>query len=180
MKATTTDAVRLETHAWLKRLVANPCVVFIFRLLLGATFLLSAIGKLVDIERYSVDAVYNFGVVPFVLARPLGLVLPFVELLCALGLLFGVLTRLSAFGVALMSLIFFLAKADVLLIQHRSIECGCFGAIMTTMASVTIYLDLPMVLMGLVIMLAPPAARDWLSLAKWAPRSLREMLDLIW
>lgn len=160
--------------------LGNRWVVLVFRLLLAATFLLSAIGKLVDIERYSVDAVYNFGVVPLVLARPAGLVMPFIELACALGLLFGVLTRLSGFGVALMSLIFFLVKAHVLFIQHRAIDCGCFGAIMETMASVTIYMDIPMLIMGLAIMAASPESRHFASLARLLPASARRALRIIW
>jgi putative oxidoreductase len=94
---------------WFKSLTENGYVVLIFRLIMAAMFLVSSYGKLVDIERYSVDAVYNFGVLPMVLARPFGLVMPFIELLCGLGLLFGVLTRLAALGIGLMSIAFFVA-----------------------------------------------------------------------
>ena len=78
---------------WLKALDDNRYVILVFRLILAAFFLLSSYGKLVDIERYSVDAVYNFGILSMTLARPFGLVMPFIELLCGLGLLFGVLTH---------------------------------------------------------------------------------------
>src|SRR5512136_1434574 len=102
-------------------------VVLCFRLILAAFFLVAAFGKLVDIERYSVQAVYFFVILPFYLARPFGLALPFIELLCGLGLLFGVLTRLSALGIGLLSLSFFIAKTIVFL-HGRSVDCGCFGA----------------------------------------------------
>jgi len=85
-----------ERSGWLRGVAANRYVILVFRLILAAFFLTSSYGKLVDIERYSVDAVYNFGILPMALARPFGLVMPFIELLCGLGLLFGVLTRLSA------------------------------------------------------------------------------------
>ena len=71
-------------------------VMLSFRLILSFFFLVSVCGKLVDIERYSVDAVYNFGALPMVLVRPFGMVMPFIELFCGLDMLFGVLTRLSA------------------------------------------------------------------------------------
>src|SRR5512138_2998948 len=109
---------------WLAALTGKTALVLAFRLFLAGIFLLSSFGKLVDMERYSVDAVYNFGILPMFLARPFGLVMPFIELLCGLGLLFGVLTRLSALGVGLMSLAFFIAKA-VVLSEGRAIECGC-------------------------------------------------------
>jgi uncharacterized membrane protein YphA (DoxX/SURF4 family) len=165
---------------WVEKVVSNGYLILAFRLLLGATFLLSSIGKFVDIERYSVDAVYNFGVLPLWLARPAGLVMPFIELGIALGLIFGILTRLSALGNTILSIIFFLVKLHVLFIQGRHIDCGCFGAIVETMASVTIYMDIPMALMGLIIMLAPVSSRHWLSFARFVPVNLKQKLDLVW
>ena len=102
---------------------AAKTVVLCFRLILAVFFLIAAFGKLVDIERYSVQAVYFFVILPMFLARPFGLALPFIELLCGLGLLFGVLTRLSALGIGLLSLSFFIAKTIVFL-HGRSVDCG--------------------------------------------------------
>lgn len=160
--------------------VDSPYLVIVSRLILAGIFLLSSYGKLVDIERYSVDAVYNFGILPVEpvnLARFFGLVMPFIELLCGLGLLGGVLTRLSALGATLMSLAFFVAKA-VVLSQGRSIECGCFGAVVDTLASVTIFMDIPMMLLGLVVMFSE--ARHWLAIGALLPQTWKERLKLVW
>lgn len=164
---------------WLEILESNRYVILVFRLILAGFFVTSAYGKLVDIERYSVDAVYNFGILPMFLARPFGLIMPFIELLCGLGLLFGVLTRLSALGIALMSLSFFIAKA-IVLSQGRSIECGCFGAVIDTLASVTIFMDLPMVALALLILFAPSHSRHWASVGKLLPESWKEKLEWVW
>lgn len=172
-------AISKARAGWLKMVIANRHVILVFRLTLATFFLVSSYGKLVDIERYSVDAVYNFGVLPLVLARPFGLVMPFIELLCGLGLLFGVLTRLSAIGIALMSLSFFIAKAMVLS-QGRSIECGCFGAVIDTLASVTILMDLPILVMALMVMVAPPHARHWMAIGRLRPKSWEDKLQWIW
>ena len=51
------------------RFAGNRYLVFILRLILGGIFLVSSLGKMVDIERYSVDAVYTFGILPMALAR---------------------------------------------------------------------------------------------------------------
>jgi uncharacterized membrane protein YphA (DoxX/SURF4 family) len=168
-----------KKSGWLGVLYDNRYVVLVFRLILAGFFLTSAYGKLVDIERYSVDAVYNFGILPLGLARFSGLVMPFIELLCALGLLFGVLTRLSALGISLMSLSFFIAKA-IVLSQGRSIECGCFGAVIDTLASVTIFMDLPMMFMALMVIFAPPRTRHWATIGKLLPQSWKEKLRWIW
>jgi uncharacterized membrane protein YphA (DoxX/SURF4 family) len=157
----------------------NRFVVLSVRFILSIFFLVSAYGKLVNIERYSVDAVYNFGILPMVLARPFGLVMPFIELLCGLGLAFGVLTRLSALGIGLMSLSFFIAKA-IVLSQGRSIDCGCFGAVIDTLASVTIFFDLPMVFLSTVLISAPSEARHWKTIGNFLPREYKERLRLIW
>ncbi len=164
---------------WLKTIEENRFVILVFRFILAGFFLVSSYGKLVDIERYSVDAVYNFGILPMVLARPFGLVMPFIEGLCGLGLLFGVLTRLSALGIGLMSLSFFIAKA-IVLSQGRSLECGCFGAVIDTLASVTIFMDLPMVAMALVILFAPSKSRYWTSVGYLLPQSWERKFHFVW
>jgi uncharacterized membrane protein YphA (DoxX/SURF4 family) len=166
-------------EGWSSKVVGNRYVVLICRLFLGIIFLLSAIGKLMDLQG-SVDAVYSFNVFPLGFAHFAGLVVPFIELLMSLALLFGVLTRLAALGASIMSVAFFLVKAHVLLIQGRQIDCGCFGALMSTMASVTIYMDIPMLLMGLVIMAAPAVARHWVALGKGLPEAWKKKLDLLW
>lgn len=182
MKASSTESIAPASppkYLWVMSIAANRYLLLVLRLLLAAVFLLSSFGKLVDIERYSVDAVYNFAILPMALARFFGLVMPFIELLCGLGLLFGVLTRLSALGVALLSAAFFIAKG-IVLAQGRSIDCGCFGAIVETLASVTIFMDIPMVIMALLIMFAAPQARHWASLGKWLPPVWKDKLDLVW
>jgi uncharacterized membrane protein YphA (DoxX/SURF4 family) len=168
-----------QQENWFIRFAGNRYLVFILRLILGGIFLVSSLGKMVDIERYSVDAVYTFGILPMVLARPFGLVMPFIELAVALGLLFGVLTRLSALGSGLMSLAFFIAKA-VVLSEGREIDCGCFGAVVETLASVTIYMDIPMLIFSLVVMLVPFRSRNWLGIGNRLPEEWKKKLRLIW
>ena len=71
------------------RIAANRYAILVCRFVLAGTFLVSSLGKLVDIEHYSVAMVYNFGILPRALAYALGWTLPFIELSCALGLLFA-------------------------------------------------------------------------------------------
>jgi len=154
-------------------------MVLVFRLLLAGIFLLGSISKLVDIQRYSVEAVYSFGILPEGLAILFGMALPFIELLCGLGLLLGILTRLSALGTALMSIAFFVAKAVVLL-QGRNIDCGCFGGIISLLVSDTIFMDVPILFFSLIVMFAPTQSRYWASVGMFMPPTLKEKLRLIW
>lgn len=169
----------LHGKDWWVLIGSHKHIVLVFRLLLAGIFLLGSISKLVDIERYSVEAVYNFGILPKDMAILLGLVLPFIELLCGLGLLLGILTRLSALGTALMSIAFLLAKVVVLL-QRRNIDCGCFGGIISLLISDTIFMDVPMLSFALIVMLAPTQSRYWASVGMFISAPLKEKINLIW
>ena len=170
---------RGREQAALARIAGNRYVTALLRLVLGATFLLSSIGKLIDIPEYSVMLVMRFNILPLALATAFGWSLPFIELAVALGLLFGVLTRLAALGAAILGLAFLGAKI-IILSRGMDIDCGCFGPVVSTMASATIYLDPAIFLMSLLILLSPPSSRHWLSLEKLLPARWREKLNLIW
>jgi uncharacterized membrane protein YphA (DoxX/SURF4 family) len=103
----------------------------------------------------------------------------FTELLCGLGLLFGVLTRLAALGIALMSVSFFIAKV-IVLSQGRDIKCGCFGAVVDTLASTTIYLDLPLTLLAIMVLVAAPQIRYWKTIGDRLPKTWKAKLHLVW
>jgi uncharacterized membrane protein YphA (DoxX/SURF4 family) len=171
--------ISFPEKSWWSVLGSEKHLVFVFRLLLAGIFLLGSISKLVDIPRYSVQAVYNFGILPAGLAIPLGISLPFLELLCGLGLLLGILIRLSALGSGLMSIAFFIAKAIVLW-QGRDIDCGCFGGISSLLVSVSIFLDVPMLFLSLIVMRAPTQSRYWPSVGTFLPPILKEKLKRIW
>ena len=168
-----------EIGSFRKKVFENRNLILVFRWVLAATFLVSSAGKLVDIEHYSVAMVYNFDILPGPLAVVFGWTLPFIELACALGLLLGVLTRLCALGVALMGTSFFITKF-ILLSRGTDVACGCFGAIGSTMASWSIYLDPGLILLSLPILFSSWKTRHWVSLAHKVPEEWRSKLDLLW
>ena len=161
------------------KVFGNGYVILVFRWVLAGTFLVSSFGKLVDIEHYSVAMVYNFDILPGPLAIGFGWALPFIELACALGLLLGVLTRLSALGIALLSTSFFITKA-ILLSRGMDVECGCFGAIGSTMASWSIYLDPAVFLLAVTVLFSPPHSRHWVSLGSKLPSRWSDRLNAVW
>jgi hypothetical protein len=118
---------------------------FILRLVLGVSILISAIPKLMDIETNSIYVIYSyyiFPVQPVDVAKYAGLIVPYLELLIGLGLICGVLTRLSAMGWAVLSLAYFLIKLDLIFIQERIIPCGCYASVLPEMlVTQSIWLD---------------------------------------
>jgi hypothetical protein len=67
-----------------------------------------------------------------------------------------------------MSLSFFIAKG-IALSQGRSIDCGCFGAVIDTLASVTIFLDLPMMFFATIVIGAPSEVNHRKTLGNLLP-----------
>jgi peroxiredoxin/uncharacterized membrane protein YphA (DoxX/SURF4 family) len=101
-----------------------PLVLLAARLLLAAVFALAGFGKLAD-PSGSRKSLVDFGVPPF-LASPLALLLPVVELLCALALLPGRWAWYGAAGVLAM-LLLFLAAIAISMARGRTPDCHCFG-----------------------------------------------------
>ena len=154
-------------------------MILVFRWVLAATFLVSSFGKFVDIRHYSVALVYNLDILPGPLAIAFGWALPFIELACGISLLLGVLTRLSALGTVLMSISFLITKI-ILLSRGMDVNCGCFGAIGSTMASWSIYLDPILLLLSVTVLFSSRKGRYWVSLGNRLPEKWRDKMNLIW
>lgn len=151
------------------------------RYVLGAVILLSAIPKLIDINTNSVYVVYSYYILPVQpinYARFVGLIVPYAELLLGLGLIFGVLTRLSAVGWMALSLLYFSFKIDLIFVQQRIVPCGCFQGLMPDMlVTQSIWLDVVSVGLCFQIILADRRRRLlslWSALPhKWRASGLR-------
>lgn len=94
------------------------------RLILAIVFTVAAAGKIMDLEG-SVKATRGFGV-PEGFARPIGIALPFLELLAA-ALLLPVRTAQFGAMIASVLLLGFLAGMVNSLRQGKAPDCHCFG-----------------------------------------------------
>ena len=124
--------------ARLKAFLNSGKLTLALRLLLGALILYAAIPKFADIEKLSVYMLYSYQF-PWLMpnmdhTRILGYIAPYLETLIGLGLIAGVLTRLSAFGWGIMTLIYIIVKIQVIFIQGRIIPCGCFPGPLSEMS----------------------------------------------
>jgi hypothetical protein len=99
-------------------------IALIARLLLSAVFLVAAVGKLAD-RQGSREVIADFGV-PKVLAAPVALVLPFVELAISFLLVPDATSRWGA-AAALGMLLLFIAGMAISLARGRQPDCHCFG-----------------------------------------------------
>jgi len=137
----------------------NKWLTLIYRILLGALFIFTGSVKLQDIKMLSVNAVYEYGILPIEpvnLAAAFGYALPFLELFAGIGILLGILTRLASLGGGLLGLSFSIGEAIVLM-QGRNINCGCFGGVIDTLVAQTFYLSLAIVILAILIFTSPNA-----------------------
>jgi uncharacterized membrane protein YphA (DoxX/SURF4 family) len=98
----------------------------IARLLVGGIFLIAAIPKIHAPGAFA-DAVRAFHLLPPALVLPFSFIVPWLELLVALYLLTGFLSRMGAVGASLLLLMFEVALLDALITGNTAHACGCFG-----------------------------------------------------
>jgi hypothetical protein len=93
------------------------------RWIISLIFLVAAVPKLFDVHEFAtvIDA---YGILPDIFLLPTAVVLPFLEIFLAVGLLFNRFK--SKIGVALV-LLFFIVLLSYSIWQGLDIDCGCFG-----------------------------------------------------
>jgi peroxiredoxin len=96
----------------------------IARLILASVFFVAGAAKLLDLAG-SRAAITAFGL-PKILATPLGIALPILELLVAIALIPATTARIGA-GAALFLLIVFVAGIASVMLKGSEAECHCFG-----------------------------------------------------
>ncbi len=95
------------------------------RLIVGALFVLAAIGKIAEPAKF-VEEIRKYDLVPFQATRPMAYVLPWMELLAAAFLVLG-LWRREVRGILLLLLAVFTSAKVIVYAMGRQIECGCGG-----------------------------------------------------
>jgi thiol-disulfide isomerase/thioredoxin len=104
-------------------------LVLAVRLLLAVVFGVAGVAKLLDLAG-SRKSLVNFGLPEF-LAKPLGLLLPVAELICAMALIPDRSAQWGASGIAAL-LVAFIVGISVVLAQGRRPDCHCFGQLHST------------------------------------------------
>lgn len=103
----------------------NEYVVWTARVFLGLTLVVAAIDKAADPSAFVVS-VANYDLLPAVLLSTVATILPWIELVTGLAIMFGILTRGGAF-LALILFSFFTLAVLIALARGLDISCGCFS-----------------------------------------------------
>lgn len=103
-----------------------PLTALLCRLVLGIIFLYAGIEKIIAPREFAI-AIYNYRLLPDWAINMLAVILPWLEVFLATGLIAGIYVR----GASLISALLFLTFATALainLVRGLDISCGCFGA----------------------------------------------------
>ena len=131
----------------MRRTIDNDFLTMISRLIIGGIFIYASLYKILEPATFA-KSIWFYHMVPGGMINLLALVLPWVELLAGLGLVFGVLYRGSVLWVNLMTFIFLFALFSAIM-RGLAIDCGCFkaGAQATDAAWEALYFDIGMALL---------------------------------
>ena len=97
----------------------------IIRIVLGGVFIFASAHKVIDPSGFA-EAIANYQILPGAFVNPAALLLPWIELVCGICLVFGVLVRGSALILTGLLLIF-IAALGFSIFRGLDISCGCFS-----------------------------------------------------
>ncbi len=108
------------------------------RVILGAVFIYASWSKILHPAGFA-ESIANYQILPPMWVNPTALLLPWLELMCGVGVLSGVLTRGNALIAAILLLVFG-AVLGYSAYRGLDIHCGCFSV--GGEAASNLYLDL--------------------------------------
>lgn len=105
--------------------LSNAYVVLFSRIVLGTVFIIASLDKIIAPDAFAAN-ILAYKILPYAMVNMFALLLPWIELLCGVFLLAGVLVRPSSFIISSLLVVFVIAIVAALA-QDLKIDCGCFG-----------------------------------------------------
>tara|TARA_B100000959_G_C14829743_1_gene561375 strand:+ start:394 stop:834 length:441 start_codon:yes stop_codon:yes gene_type:complete len=116
--------------------IKNINFILLSRLILGIIFIYASIDKIIDPHLFS-DTIDNYHVTPYYLNNLAALIIPWIELVIGLCLLFGIFLN-GASSIAIVLLVFFIFIIFQALVRGINIDCGCFDLNDTNLSDVNL------------------------------------------
>jgi uncharacterized membrane protein YphA (DoxX/SURF4 family) len=114
----------------MNKIKINEKIIFIFRVILGFVFVYASIHKIVDPESFA-KSIENYRILPFFSVNVVAIIVPWVELIVGLFLIFGIFIKASSY-IAVLLMGFFSILVLVTIIRGIDITCGCFSSSIST------------------------------------------------
>ncbi|MFN2441547.1 MAG: MauE/DoxX family redox-associated membrane protein [Thermoanaerobaculia bacterium] len=104
--------------------LTSPWLTVRVQIALGVLFVAAALPKVVDPPSFA-QMIYNYRLVPGGAINALALVMPWVEMLAGMALIFGIWRRSAAITIGGMLVVFIIA-IGINLAREHPVDCGCF------------------------------------------------------
>ena len=111
----------------MKNILHNDYILLFSRVILAVVFLLASAGKISEPESFAV-AISNYKILPLFAVNFLAIVLPWIELIFGIFLLFGICVKECSVVFSLLLLVFIIL-IFISIFRGLDINCGCFGTI---------------------------------------------------
>jgi uncharacterized membrane protein YphA (DoxX/SURF4 family) len=135
--------------------LAHPWLTVRVQIALGVIFVAAALPKIVDPPSFA-HMIYNYKLIPWVLVKPMALVMPWIELLCGLALILGIWKGTARTIIAALLLTFIIA-ISINLLRGNAIDCGCFDVSAANKTAAERLADMRLVILrdiGMLLMVA--------------------------
>jgi len=142
-------------------------LIFALRAALGLLLLVAGVLKAHDGPALTATTIAGYRILPPALVAPLGVALPYVEMMLGAYLIAGFFTRAAAWVAAAQFAVFSVAVAS-LVVRRIPADCGCFGSAIPTPPSWGhVAVDVALGLCAAAVALRAPGA--WAFDARFAP-----------
>ena len=160
-----------NTDSWWKRiepLLRHKYFTLLSRIVLGGLFAFAGVAKIPHIVPTVGASFYQeimqYQILPHQLATAMAYVLPPLEVIIGILLIFGVLLKTSSALAGLITLSFIIAKASAMARGLQIGICGCFGSLVPLLSTQTLALDFVMLALALQIFFH---RKDFLAFGPW-------------
>lgn len=107
------------------RVLSNKYLLFLIRIVLAFIFIYAGAEKISDPNAFAIS-ISNYRLLPVSTLNLIAIILPWIELVTGVLLLFGISVKENSTIILVMLLIFTVAII-ISLFRGLSIDCGCFG-----------------------------------------------------
>ncbi len=133
MKGKKEKWIKMKMNEKLSNFLSSLPVQLICRFLFGGVFIYAAISKITHLHAFA-KIIHNYQILPDQLVYFPAIILPWLEIICGLLLIFGVFQRPAALLLTGMLLVFIVA-ISFNLIRGLNFDCGCFSTTSTESGS---------------------------------------------
>lgn len=146
------------------RLIHNDYLTMLSRLVIGIMLIYASYYKVIEPASFA-KSIWYYHMVPGSLINLMALILPWLELICGLGLILGLFYDGAKVWATLMMVMFIIALSSTI-VRGIDIDCGCFKASQGATGSAWKSLVFDLVAMVFVIQMLLSKSRRWLICPK--------------